>query len=49
MANQDLPGPPARLNDWIGKWEAGEDSYEELGDSTEMARSLRASFFKRGG
>ncbi len=49
LTNQSLPGPPARLDDWIRKWEAGEDSYEELEDSTEIARSLRASFFQRGG
>jgi hypothetical protein len=47
--HKDLPGPPARLDDWIRKWEAGEDSYEELENSTEMAKSLRASFFKRAG
>ena len=48
LANQSLLGPPARLDDWIRKWEAGEDSYEELEDSTEIAGSLRASFFQRG-
>ena len=47
MTNQSLPGPPARLDDWIRKWEAGEDSYEELEDSTEIARNLRVSFFQR--
>jgi hypothetical protein len=46
---KDLPGPPARLNDWITRWEAGEDSYEDLEDSTAMSKSLRASFFRRGG
>jgi transposase InsO family protein len=49
LAYRDLPGPPAKLNDWIRKWEEGEDSYEELEDSTEMSKSLRASFFQRGG
>jgi hypothetical protein len=45
LTNQSLPRLPARLNDWIKKWEAGADSYEELEDSREMAESLRASFF----
>lgn len=45
LANQSLPGPPALLDDWIRKWEEGIDSYDELEDSTELARSLRASFF----
>ena len=49
LANQSLPGPPALLDDWIRKWEEGIDSYDELEDSTELARSLRASFFQRGG
>jgi len=49
LSTQGPPGPPARLDDWIGKWEAGEDSYKELENSTEMAKSLRASFFKRAG
>jgi transposase InsO family protein len=49
LANQSLPGPPALLNTWIRKWEEGADSYEELEDSREMSRSLRASFFQKGG
>ena len=49
LANQSLPGPPARLDDWVRKWEAGEDSYEELENSTEIVGSLRISFFQREG
>ena len=45
----DMPGPPRLLDKWIKGWEDGLDSYENLEDSREMAASLRASFFRRGG
>lgn len=49
QANPTLPGPPARLLDWLKAWEAGTDEYDELDDDKEMPRSLRTSFFGRGG
>ena len=45
----DLPGPPAKLQQWLQCWEQGQDSYEDLNDDTELPERLRASFFKRGG
>jgi hypothetical protein len=45
---KDKARPLTRLKDWICKWEEGKDLYEELKDSIKMAKSLRASFFKRG-
>lgn len=48
LSHPDLPGPPARLDDWIRHWEQGKDEYEELNDNTELSQSLRAGFFRRG-
>ena len=48
-AHPALPGPPAKLWEWLEAWEKGLDSYEDLDDSKAMNKSSRASFFKRRG
>jgi transposase InsO family protein len=49
LEHRDLPGPPKNVREWIQRWEQGEESYEDLEDSTEMSKRLRASFFQKGG
>lgn len=44
-----LPGPPARLEEWIKAWEDGLDDYEHLNDDRPMTGPLRTAFFRRGG
>ena len=44
-----LPGPPARLEEWIKAWEDGLDNYEHLNDDRPMTGPLRTAFFRRGG
>jgi hypothetical protein len=48
LSHPELPGPPARLDDWIRHWEQAKDEYEELNDNTELPQSLRAGFLRRG-
>jgi hypothetical protein len=49
LQHPELPGPPAKLREWLRAWEGGQDSYDELDDNKEMLQSLRASFFRTGG
>lgn len=49
LNNQGLPGPPARLEEWIRAWEDGLDDYEHLNDDRPMTGPLRTAFFRRGG
>lgn len=49
LNNQGLPGPPARLEEWIKAWEDGLDDYEHLNDDRPMTGPLRTAFFKGGG
>jgi hypothetical protein len=47
--NQDQPGPPRKLRDWLQAYDEGRDSYEDLDDDKPMSTRLRASFFVEGG
>jgi hypothetical protein len=49
LANPELPGPPARLLDWIKAYNEGIDDYDYLDDNSAMDARSRASFFGRGG
>ena len=49
LANPTLPGPPAKLTQWLESYEKGIDNYDYLDNNSPMALSSRASFFKRGG
>jgi hypothetical protein len=49
LANQQQPGPPKRLTDWIQAWEDGVEDYDEMDDDSIMPTRLRASFFQGGG
>jgi hypothetical protein len=44
-----LPGPPARLEEWIKAWEDGLDDYDYLNSDQPLTGPLRTAFFKRGG
>ena len=43
------PRPPTALPLWLKAWERGVDNYDDLADDSEMSRTLRAAFFRRGG
>ncbi|KAI0994582.1 hypothetical protein K3495_g13597 [Podosphaera aphanis] len=45
----DLPGPLRRLNDWLQAFSDGMEDKQYLADDTPMNKSLRTSFFQRGG
>jgi hypothetical protein len=45
----DQLGPPRKLQEWQGAWEAGRDDYEDLNDNVPLPSRLRASFFEKGG
>ena len=47
LANPTQAGPPRRLTEWIKAWE--DDIKVAVEDNRPMSKSLRASFFKRGG
>ena len=49
LQNPDRLGPLKLLRNQIKMWEDKANSYNELEDDTQMPRSLRASFFTRGG
>ncbi len=49
LEHRELPGPPKRLREWVKRWEQGDESYENLEDSTEKPARLRASIFQRRG
>jgi hypothetical protein len=49
LDNPKLPGPPARLLEWIKAYDKGIDNYDYLEDNSAMDTRSRASFFKRGG
>lgn len=45
----ELPGPPARLEEWIRAFEDGVEDYDNLEDDKPMSESSRTSFFQKGG
>jgi len=49
LANPTLPGPPARLLEWIRAYDDGIDNYDDLEGDLAMDTRSRASFFRRGG
>ena len=49
LQNPDRPRPLRLLRNWIKMQEDGADSYDELEDDIQMLRSLRISFFTKGG
>ena len=49
LDHPELPGPPAKLYEWIKAWEEGREDYDELDDDKAMDYSSRSSFFRRGG
>ena len=49
LNNQQQPGPPKRLAEWIQAWEDGVEDYDDLDDDSVLPTRLRASFFKGGG
>jgi hypothetical protein len=49
LDNPKLPGPPARLLEWIKAYDKGIDNYDYLEDNSATDTRSRASFFKRGG
>jgi hypothetical protein len=48
LDNPKLPGPPARLLDWIKAYDKGIDNYDYLEDNSAMDARSRASFFRGG-
>ena len=49
LQNPDRLRPLRLLRNWIKIWEDGADAYDELEDDIQMLRSLRTSFFTKGG
>jgi transposase InsO family protein len=49
LNHPSLPGPPARLEEWIKAWEDGLDDYDYLNGDQPLTGPLRTAFFKRGG
>ena len=49
LQNPDRLGPLRLLRNWIKMWEDRADAYDELEDDIQMLRSLRTSFFTKGG
>ena len=49
LQNPDRLGPLRLLRNWIKMWEDRADAYDELEDDIQMLRSLRISFFTKGG
>lgn len=49
LANQDLPGPPKALPQWLKHYEDGDDEYDDVVGDKEMDKRSRASFFQTGG
>ena len=49
LQNPDRLRPLKLLRNWIKMWEDRANLYNKLEDDTQMLRSLRASFFIRGG
>ena len=48
LANPTLPGPPAKLTQWLKLYKEGIDNYNYLDDDSLIVLSSRASFFERG-
>ncbi|KAI0992850.1 hypothetical protein K3495_g15334 [Podosphaera aphanis] len=49
LRHPDLPGPPARLMEWIKAWDEGVDNYEMLEGNRPMDTISRTRFFQGGG
>jgi hypothetical protein len=46
LANQMLPGPPAKLPQWLRLFEDGEDNYDYADSDFEMEKDERKRFFE---
>ncbi|EKD18613.1 hypothetical protein MBM_02855 [Drepanopeziza brunnea f. sp. 'multigermtubi' MB_m1] len=49
LEHKELPGPPAKLFDWIKAYSDGVDDYDHLSSDKAMDGRSRTSFFRTGG